>query len=117
MTAPLRLIVLCPHFDPDTAPTGRVMTRIVAELADHGHRVDVVTSLPWYRAHRVEPGWTGRLARTERTAWGTIRRLHPFPGGDKRDLVRRAAGLRSGSPPSPGGRGWAPAAGSAAPTP
>ena len=93
MTAPLRLIVLCPHFDPDTAPTGRVMTRIVAELAERGHRIDVVTSLPWYRAHRVEPGWTGRLARTERAAWGTIHRLHPFPGGDKRDLVRRVFGF------------------------
>ena len=93
MTAPLRLIVLCPHFDPDTAPTGRVMTRIVAELAERGHRIDVVTSLPWYRAHRVETGWAGRLARTERAAWGTIRRLHPFPGGDKRDLVRRVLGF------------------------
>jgi colanic acid biosynthesis glycosyl transferase WcaI len=90
---PLRLIVLCPHFDPDTAPTGRVMTRIVTELAARGHRIDVVTSLPWYRAHRVEPGWTGRLARIERKAWGTIRRLHPFPGGDKRDLVRRVLGF------------------------
>jgi colanic acid biosynthesis glycosyl transferase WcaI len=93
VTVPLRLIVLCPHFDPDTAPTGRVMTRIVTELAGRGHRVDVVTSLPWYRAHRVEPGWTGRLARTERTRWGTIRRLHPFPGRDKRDLVRRVLGF------------------------
>ena len=69
------------------------MTRIVAELAERGHRIDVVTSLPWYRAHRVETGWAGRLARTERAAWGTIRRLHPFPGGDKRDLVRRVLGF------------------------
>ncbi|MFM8835751.1 MAG: hypothetical protein ACKOFM_02695 [Actinomycetota bacterium] len=29
----LRLIVLCPHFGPDIAPTGVVMTRIVRELA------------------------------------------------------------------------------------
>ena len=26
---PLRLVVLCPHFEPDMAPTGVVMTRIV----------------------------------------------------------------------------------------
>ena len=93
MTTPLRLVVLCPHFDPDTAPTGRVMSRIVAELVDRGHRIDVVTSLPWYRAHQVEPEWTGRLSRTERTAWGTVRRLHPFPGADKRDLSRRLVGF------------------------
>ena len=89
----MRLIVLCPHFDPDTAPTGRVMSRIVAELADRGHHLDVVTALPWYRAHRIEPGWTGRLVRIERADWGTIRRLHPFPGADKRNLARRLLGF------------------------
>jgi colanic acid biosynthesis glycosyl transferase WcaI len=89
----MHLIVLCPHFDPDTAPTGRVMSRIVAELAARGHHLDVVTALPWYRHHRIEPGWTGRLVRIERTEWGTIRRLHPFPGADKRNLARRLLGF------------------------
>ncbi len=90
---PLRLVVLGPHFEPDTAPTGRVLTRIVAELAGRGHEVHVVAALPWYRRHRVEPGWDGRLVRTEPTPWGTVRRIHPFPGGDKRDLVRRTLGF------------------------
>jgi colanic acid biosynthesis glycosyl transferase WcaI len=87
------VIVLCPHFAPDTAPTGTVMTRIVAELVDRGHVVHVVTALPWYRAHRVEPGWGGRLVRREATAWGSVIRVHPFPGGDKRNLLRRAVGF------------------------
>jgi colanic acid biosynthesis glycosyl transferase WcaI len=89
----MHLIVLCPHFDPDAAPTGRVMSRIVAELAGRGHHIDVVTALPWYLHHRIEPGWGGRLVRIERTDWGTIRRLHPFPGTDKRDLARRLLGF------------------------
>jgi colanic acid biosynthesis glycosyl transferase WcaI len=89
----LHLIVLCPHFDPDTAPTGRVITRIVMELAERGHRIDVVTALPWYRAHRIAPGWTGRLSRSERTSWGTIRRVHPFPGADRSNLARRLVGF------------------------
>jgi colanic acid biosynthesis glycosyl transferase WcaI len=89
----VRLIVLCPHFDPDTAPTGRVMTRIVEELARLGHEIHVVTALPWYRRHAVEPGWTGRWSRRVTTPWGTVTRIHPFPGGDKRDLVRRALGF------------------------
>jgi colanic acid biosynthesis glycosyl transferase WcaI len=89
----LRLVVLCPHFEPDTAPTGRVISRIVAELADRGHRIDVVTALPWYRNHRIEPGWTGRISRIERPPWGTIRRVHPFPGADKRNLARRLVGF------------------------
>jgi putative colanic acid biosynthesis glycosyltransferase WcaI len=87
------VIVLCPHFAPDNAPTGTVMTRIVDELVERGHRVHVVTSLPWYRNHEIEAGWTGKLVRREDTAWGSITRLHPFPGGDKSNLPRRAAGF------------------------
>jgi colanic acid biosynthesis glycosyl transferase WcaI len=89
----MKLTVLCPHFAPDTAPTGEVITRIVTELAGRGHEVHVVTSLPFYLHHRVEPGWGGRLVRTERTPWGSITRIHPFPGSDKRSIPRRAAGF------------------------
>ncbi len=87
------LIVLCPHFEPDTAPTGTVMTRIVAELVERGHTVHVVTSLPWYRTHRIEEGWDGKLVRREVTPWGSVTRVHPFPGDDKTNLVRRALGF------------------------
>jgi len=86
----MRLLVLCPHFAPDTAPTGIVMTRIVDELTNLGWEVDVVTSLPWYRRHAIEPGWTGRLRRRAETPWGSVTRLHPFPA-DKANLVARAA--------------------------
>lgn len=86
----MRLLVLCPHFKPDTAPTGVVMTQIVDELTKLGWDVDVVTALPWYRQHAIEPGWTGRLRRRVTTPWGSITRLHPFPA-DKANLVGRAA--------------------------
>ena len=90
---PLRIAVLCPHFAPDTAPTGEVITAIVHELAALGHELHVVTSLPWYRDHAIEPGWEGRLVRTETTAWGSITRVHPFATKDKRNLLRRAWGF------------------------
>jgi colanic acid biosynthesis glycosyl transferase WcaI len=89
----MKIVVLCPHFEPDTAPTGTVMTRIVAELAALGHELHVVTSLPWYRQHRIEPGWSGRSIRTETTAWGSVTRVNPFPGDDKGHLLRRAIGF------------------------
>jgi colanic acid biosynthesis glycosyl transferase WcaI len=106
---PLRLAVLCPHFAPDTAPTGEVMTRIVLELAALGHELHVVTALPWYREHRIEPGWEGRYIRRETTEWGSITRVHPFPGDDKKNLVRRALGFAgfsvlAGLGSLPGGR-------------
>ncbi len=89
----MRVIVLCPHFEPDTAPTGVVMTRIVHELASRGHELHVVASLPWYRAHRIEPEWSGRSMTTEVTPWGSVTRVHPFPGPDKSNIARRAVGF------------------------
>ena len=88
----MRLVVLAPHFAPDVAPTGEVVTRIVEELGSRGHTLEVVTSFPWYRDHAVEPPYAGRLFRYEDTPWGRITRVHPFPGPDKRNLARRAAG-------------------------
>jgi colanic acid biosynthesis glycosyl transferase WcaI len=87
----MRIVVLCPHFAPDVAPTGQVITRLVEELAARGHRLEVVTSLPWYRGHAVEAEWRGRPVRSEATPWGRIVRIHPFTFSDKRNLAARAA--------------------------
>ena len=85
----MRITILCPHFAPDVAPTGEVMTSIADGLAARGHRLHVVTSLPWYRHHRVEPGWGGKLVRHENAAWGRITRVSPFPT-DKTNIPARA---------------------------
>ena len=50
----LKILILCPHFAPDTAPTGVIMDRIVHELSELGHEIHVVTSLPWYRRHQID---------------------------------------------------------------
>ncbi|MCU0309420.1 MAG: glycosyltransferase family 4 protein [Acidimicrobiales bacterium] len=85
----MNIVVLCPHFEPDLAPTGEVMTRIADELVARGHRLEVVTSLPWYQHHAIEPGWEGRAVRVERRSWGRITRVHPFPT-DRRNVAARA---------------------------
>jgi colanic acid biosynthesis glycosyl transferase WcaI len=87
----LNLTVVTPHFEPDVAPTGAVITRIVHELARRSHSLEVITSLPWYRHHRVEPGFEGRLMRYEDTPWGRVIRIHPFPSSDKLHIIKRAA--------------------------
>ena len=107
----LRIVVVCPHFGPDTAPTGTVMTRIVDELAARGHSC---TSSPPCRGTATTPssrdgGWP--VGDRERTAWGSITRVNPFPGGDKRNLaaagprLRRVLGARRGAglPPADDG--------------
>jgi colanic acid biosynthesis glycosyl transferase WcaI len=88
----VRLAVVCPHFSPDSAPTGEVITRIVLELARRGHELHVVTALPYYEHHRVDAAWLGAPVRRERTEWGTVTRVHPFPT-DKTSVSRRAAGF------------------------
>ncbi|MBV9950891.1 MAG: glycosyltransferase family 4 protein [Acidimicrobiia bacterium] len=89
----MRIAVLCPHFEPDLAPTGVVMTSIVHELASRGHQLHVITSLPWYEHHRVEDGWTAPgmrgLVRHTDVPWGRITRVHPFPT-DKTNIPARA---------------------------
>ncbi len=86
----MRVLVLCPHFEPDTAPTGHVMTRLVEELGKREHDVHVITSLPWYKTHSVDSQWTGRLVRKKTTPWGSITRLHPMTSAKKNNLVARA---------------------------
>jgi colanic acid biosynthesis glycosyl transferase WcaI len=88
----MRILVLCPHFAPDTAPTGTVMTGIVDGLGALGHRLHVVTSSPWYEHHRVESDWQGTVVHHATTGWGTVSRVHPFPGS-KTNLVSRAIGF------------------------
>ena len=88
----MNLLVICPHFAPDVAPTGEVITSITGELIARGHQLHVVTSLPWYRHHRIEEGWTGKVVRQQVTDWGRITRVHPFPT-DKRNIPARALGF------------------------
>jgi colanic acid biosynthesis glycosyl transferase WcaI len=85
----MRLLVICPHYEPDVAPTGVVMSAICGALIEAGHELHVVTSLPWYEHHRVASGWGGRLVRSEKHPWGRIARVHPFPT-DKRNIAARS---------------------------
>ena len=84
----MRLLVITPHFEPDTAPTGIIVTSLVEQWAKQGHQIEVITSLPWYEKHEVENHWKGRLFRREETGPATVTRLHPFPQ-DKNKLFRR----------------------------
>ena len=86
----MKIQVLCPHFEPDSAPTGEFMSAIVNNLGELGHELHVITALPWYREHAVEAGWEGKLTLTEERPWGKITRVHPFPT-DKTNIAARAA--------------------------
>jgi len=84
----MRILVITPHFEPDTAPTGIIVTSLVEQWVKQGHQIEVVTSLPWYEKHEVETHWKGRLFRREEKESVIVTRLHPFPQ-DKNKLFRR----------------------------
>ncbi len=88
----VRLLILTPHFRPDSAPTGEMVSSIVEGLTAEGHDVHVLTSLPWYRDHQIEGDWRGRLVRRGYYGAVTVTRLHPFPA-NKRNLWARAMGF------------------------
>ena len=84
----MRLLVITPHFEPDTAPTGIIVTSLVEQWAEQGHQIEVVTSLPWYEKHQIATQWKGRLFRRDEKESVTVTRLHPFPQ-DKSKLLQR----------------------------
>ena len=84
----MRLLVITPHFEPDTAPTGIIFTSLVDQWVEQGHQIEVITSLPWYEKHEIENHWKGKLFRREEKESVTVTRLHPFPQ-DKNKLLRR----------------------------
>lgn len=89
----MRINIFCPHIWPDTAPTGEVMRQLVERWAGAGHECNMVSSLPWYRRHRVEEKWHGSLWHRQVTDWGSVLRLHPCAPASKANLTRRAAGF------------------------
>ena len=84
----MRLLVITPHFEPDTAPTGIIVTSLVEQWAKQGHQIEVITSLPWYEKHEIATQWKGRLFRRDEKESVAVTRLHPFPQ-DKSKLLQR----------------------------
>ena len=63
----MKLVVGAPHFAPDVAPTGEVITKHRRAAGGRGHRIDVITSLPWYEHHARRAGLdaAGRPVRVD----------------------------------------------------
>ena len=94
--------VLCPHYAPDVAPTGDGDDGDHRASSGRGHRLHIVTSLPWYRLHDVEPGRDGADRAGPRRPVGLD---HPRPPVPHRQANIRPAGATA-SPGSPGSHVW-----------
>ena len=92
----MRLLVICPHLEPDTAPTGIIMSAILKQFSQLGNEVHAITSLPWYENHQVAEEWVGkgfrRLIQTSNEEFGKVTRCYPFPSS-KKSLIGRGIGF------------------------
>ncbi len=92
----MRLLVISPHLEPDTAPTGVIISAILEELSQAGIDIHVITSLPWYEKHKVAKEWNikglRRFIRTDSEKYGKVTRCYPFPSS-KNSLVARSLGF------------------------
>tara|TARA_X000001036_G_scaffold220805_1_gene206663 strand:- start:286 stop:1518 length:1233 start_codon:yes stop_codon:yes gene_type:complete len=92
----MRLLVISPHLEPDTAPTGIMISAILEKLNQLGNEIHAVTSLPWYEKHEVEKNWKGKglqkFIRTDNEKYGRVTRCYPFPSS-KKSLIKRGLGF------------------------
>ena len=49
----MRVLVISPHLEPDSAPTGVIISAVLEELSQLGLEIHAITSLPWYEKHEV----------------------------------------------------------------
>ena len=90
----MRLLVITPHFAPDTAPTGTIVTELVSNWCKQGHQVHVITSFPWYKDHEVADDWKNRFIKKTINGSVEITRVYPFPN-KKSNLFIRGLGFLS----------------------
>ena len=90
----MRFLVITPHFSPDTAPTGTIVTELVNNWCEQGHQVHVITSLPWYKNHEVADEWKNCFIKKTINGTMQITRIYPFPN-KKSNLFLRGLGFLS----------------------
>jgi len=83
----MRVLVISPHLEPDSAPTGVIISAVLEELSQLGLEIHAITSLPWYEKHEVGKNWRGkglrRLFQTDSESYGKVTRCYPFPFSKK----------------------------------
>jgi colanic acid biosynthesis glycosyl transferase WcaI len=85
----VRVLVLSLHFFPDTVSNAVVVTQMAEELAARGHRVTVISAMPYHQAHQIESGYRGKLWSVGRHGTIKVIRTWLMLRGGKRDVGKR----------------------------
>jgi colanic acid biosynthesis glycosyl transferase WcaI len=88
----MRILLLSTYFQPDITANGILMTQLAEGLAELGHELTVVTTMPHYDRNRIWEQYRGRLFVHE--PWGRldVRRIYLYVPKRKQNLAGRALG-------------------------
>jgi colanic acid biosynthesis glycosyl transferase WcaI len=85
----MKVLLLTLYFEPDIAANAVIMTELAEELANLGHDVTVVTSMPHYGDNQVWPEYRGKLQVRETFKGLDVRRVYLYVPQDKENLLGR----------------------------
>jgi len=85
----MRILFLTMYYKPDNAATGILMAELAEELAEQGHDVRVVTSMPHYSTNSIWEGYRGRLWMRERQGKILVQRVWSYVPVNKDKLLPR----------------------------
>ncbi|MDQ2800277.1 MAG: glycosyltransferase WbuB, partial [Armatimonadota bacterium] len=57
----MRILFLTMYYKPDSAATGLLMAELAEELAEQGHEITVITSMPHYTTNSIWKEYRGRF--------------------------------------------------------
>lgn len=86
--APMRILIVALNYAPEIVGCGKYTSELAEELVRRGHRVEVITSPPYYPDWKIASGYSGAAWRREELAGVVIHRtplyVPPRPTGSKR---------------------------------
>jgi len=85
----MHILLLSTYFRPDIASTGVLMTQLAEELAELGHRITVITSMPHYDTNRIWDSYRGRLVVHECQGLMDIYRVYLYVPQQKENFKGR----------------------------
>jgi colanic acid biosynthesis glycosyl transferase WcaI len=85
----MKVLLLTLYFEPDIAANAVIMTELADELANLGHELTVVTSMPHYGDNRIWPEYRGKLYVRETFKGLDVRRVYLYVPQDKENLLGR----------------------------
>jgi colanic acid biosynthesis glycosyl transferase WcaI len=85
----MRILLLSTYFQPDIASTGVLMTQLAEELANLGHRITAITSMPHYGTNRIWEKYRSKLVVHERRGSIDVYRLYLYVPPEKGRFLGR----------------------------